>query len=229
MIREPEDLPDAVRGIGAWKVRYPPKDQVTRVQSLGRFALRIFFWLEHHEISSAQRVTPLHNHSGRPQLAEWSYDLIRASAQHCTVLDFFTNFFSARRRFSFWHTAHTMEVFDEERHDSVYHTRKRRCPSAIGGGTDPDSPVFGSHRGLRGNHRGGCRARMVEPAHQRNATGCVYDGSLQCRPRQVRIARIPSAAMRMIARFALKRRQHRAAHWKECGPGPHDGVYGPRR
>src|SRR5208283_4647318 len=43
VIREPEDLPDAVKGIGTWNVRYPPKDQVNRVQSLGRFALGIFF------------------------------------------------------------------------------------------------------------------------------------------------------------------------------------------
>ena len=80
------------------------------------------------------------------------------------------------------HTAHTMEVFDEEGHDRVCHTRKRGCPSASGGGADRNSPVFGSHSRLRGNLGGGCRPWMVEPRHQRNATGSVHDGSLQCRP-----------------------------------------------
>jgi hypothetical protein len=67
VIREPEDLPDAVWLARTRKYRVDRhKDQVNRVQSLGRFALGIFFWLEHHEISSSQRVTPLHNHSARP-------------------------------------------------------------------------------------------------------------------------------------------------------------------
>ena len=43
MIRESEDLPDAVLGIGTWKVRYPPKDQVNQGAILRAFCSRDFF------------------------------------------------------------------------------------------------------------------------------------------------------------------------------------------